>query len=329
MSSLKVTVDVEAWPLKSAFVISRGSKTEARVVVVTLSDGTHEGRGECVPYARYGETVESVVATISACPSIIDRMSLQRDVAPGAARNALDCALWDIESKRAGQSVAALAGLPALQTTETAYTLSLASPDVMASAALAVPHLKFLKLKLGGAGDDQRLFAVRAARPDARIVADANEGWTPGVILGFLEAAATARIDLIEQPLPAGADGLLAEIEHIVPICADESAHTTTDLEMLKGRYDAVNIKLDKAGGLTEALAMARKAQRLGLDIMAGCMVSTSLAMAPALHLASFAKWVDLDGPLLLAADRPDGLLIERGMISPPSPKLWGGGSGI
>ena len=324
MPPFKVSVEVEAWPLKTAFVIARGAKTEARVVVVTLADGTLTGRGECVPYARYGETIESVIGQLDGASVLTDRAALASGMAPGAARNALDCALWDLECKRQGRPAAEIANCPLIQPVETCFTLSLASPAEMAAAARAVPHLKLLKLKLGGDGDPERMAAVRQARPDARIVADANEAWTPRMLVPHLKSAAEAGIELIEQPLPAGSDAILAEIDHPVAICADESAHTSADLDRISDLYEAVNIKLDKAGGLTEALTMARGAQDLGLDIMAGCMVATSLAMAPALLIAGYARWVDLDGPLLLASDRPGGLVIENGIITPPSKELWG-----
>jgi L-alanine-DL-glutamate epimerase-like enolase superfamily enzyme len=319
----KLEVDVESWPLAEAFVISRGAKTEARVVVARLSRGASTGRGECVPYARYGETVEGVAAAIRAAGAPLGRTALA-SMAPGAARNALDCALWDLEAKESGRSVASLAGLARLVPLQTFYTLSLASPSEMAAKAASVPHLTHLKLKLGGAGDPERMAAVRQARPDAHLVADANESWTFDMLVPFLEAAARSRLELIEQPLPAGADGALAEAPRLVPICADESAHTSRDLSALADRYDAVNIKLDKAGGLTEALAMMERARALGLEVMVGCMVATSLAMAPAFILAQRAEWADLDGPLLLARDREHALTIENGFISPPSPELWG-----
>jgi L-alanine-DL-glutamate epimerase-like enolase superfamily enzyme len=242
----------------------------------------------------------------------------------GAARNALDCALWDLEAKQAGKRAYELAGLAAPQAALTCYTLSLGTPEQMAADARAVPHLKLLKLKLGGEGDDARMAAVRAARPDARLVVDANEAWSPVHLSDFIAAAAAAGVELIEQPLPAGADEALRGVARIVPICADESAHTSANLEALADRYDAVNIKLDKTGGLTEALVMARAAKQRGFKIMVGSMVATSLAAAPAMLLAGFADWVDLDGPLLLARDREPPLAIADGWISPPTPELWG-----
>jgi L-alanine-DL-glutamate epimerase-like enolase superfamily enzyme len=324
MPALTLDVRAETWPLKSAFVISRGAKTEARVVRVRLSDRAASGYGECVPYARYGETVEGVIRAIVSAGPISERAALQAAMAPGAARNALDCALWDLEAKQSGHGAAALAGVGPLHPLETCFTLSLGAAGEMADAARAVPHLKLLKLKLGGAGDPERMRAVRSARPDARLVADANESWSAGELVPFLAAAAEAKIELIEQPLPAGADDALAAIPHPVPVCADESAHTSADIGALEDRYDAVNIKLDKAGGLTEALIMAAAARGAGLRIMVGCMVATSLSMAPAFLLAQRADWVDLDGPLLLAGDRPNGLIIEAGIVQPPEPALWG-----
>jgi L-alanine-DL-glutamate epimerase-like enolase superfamily enzyme len=324
MPALTLDVSAEVWPLRSAFVIARGAKTEAHVVRVRVSDGSAAGEGECVPYARYGETVEGVVRAITSAGPITDRAALQKALPPGAARNAINCALWDLEAKQSGKSAAALAGIAPLHPLETCYTLSLATADEMASAALAVPQLKLLKLKLGGAGDPARMHAVRHARPDARLVADANESWSTDELVPFLAAAAEARIELIEQPLPAGADQALAGIPHPVLVCADESAHTSADIGALKARYDAVNIKLDKAGGLTEALVMANAARAAGLKTMVGCMVATSLSMAPAFLLAQDADWVDLDGPLLLARDRAHGLVIEAGLIQPPEPALWG-----
>jgi L-alanine-DL-glutamate epimerase-like enolase superfamily enzyme len=324
MPALTLDVSAETWPLKSAFVIARGAKTEARVVTVRVSGGSASGRGECVPYARYGETVEGAVLAIRNAGPIIRRAALQAAMPPGAARNALDCALWDLAAKQSGKSAAALAGIGPLRPLETCFTLSLGTPDEMAAAAHAVPHLKLLKLKLGGAGDPDRMHAVRRARPDARLVADANESWHADTLVPFLAAAAKAGIELIEQPLPANADAALATIPHAVPVCADESAHTSAGIGALRDRYDAVNIKLDKAGGLTEALLMAAAARAAGLRIMVGCMVATSLSMAPAFILAQQADWVDLDGPLLLAKDREHGLVIEAGIVQPPLPALWG-----
>ncbi len=321
---LKVSAHAESWPLAEAFVIARGAKTEAWVVIVTLEQDGFTGRGECVPYARYGETVESVFEAIRTWSPSLNRHALLGAMPAGAARNAIDCALWDLEAKRSGRTACELAGTSTLNSVETCYTLSLATPAAMAAKALSVPNLTLLKLKLGGEGDCERMRAVRQSRPDARLVADANEAWTRDMLEPYLAAAAASGFELIEQPLPAGRDGALKEVTHPVPICADESVHTTQDLAALSGRYDAVNIKLDKAGGLTEALMMIREAKVIDLKIMCGCMVATSLAMAPALLVAQSADWVDLDGPLLLARDRPNGLTIRDGLITPPVPALWG-----
>ncbi|MEO8419762.1 MAG: N-acetyl-D-Glu racemase DgcA [Hyphomicrobium sp.] len=319
-----IEAQAETWPLAKPFVIARGAKTEAHVVVARVGASGHEGRGEAVPYARYGETVEDALHALRGLRGPLTRERLPELLSAGAARNALDCALWDLEAKLAGKRAWDLAGLPAPQPAMTCYTLSLGDPPQMAAAARDVAHLKLLKLKLGGDGDDARMAAVRAARPDARLVADANEAWAPEQLERFLAAAFAAGVELIEQPLPAGADEALADITRAVPVCADESAHTRADLPRLKGRYDAVNIKLDKAGGLTEALAMAQAAKAAGFRIMVGSMVATSLAAAPALLLSGYADWVDLDGPLLLARDRDPPLDISDGWISPPTRELWG-----
>jgi L-alanine-DL-glutamate epimerase-like enolase superfamily enzyme len=330
--ALSLTVTAEHWPIAGAFAISRGSKTEAAVVVAELSDGAHRGRGECVPYARYGESAEGVVAAIEAMRGELsrglDRITLQQAMPAGAARNALDCAFWDLEAKRAGQPMHRLVGLPIPQPLTTAYTISLDTPEAMATAAAHAAERPLLKVKLGGddrhGGDPARIGAVRKAVPRATLIVDANEGWSPDNLAGNLAACNDARVELIEQPLPAGSDDILAGIKRTVPICADESAHDCVSLPALVGRYDAVNIKLDKTGGLTEALAMAGRAQQFGLDIMVGCMVATSLSMAPAVLLAQRARYVDLDGPLLLARDRTPGLHYDGSVISPPLTALWG-----
>ena len=322
--ALLIEATAEAWPLAKPFVIARGAKTEAHVVVARVTSDGFAGRGEAVPYARYSETVDGTLRALRAIEGPLTRESLARLLPAGAARNALDCALWDLEAKRSGQRAWRLAGVREPKPVLTAYTLSLATAAEMADAAASVPHLPLLKLKLGGTGDPERLAAVRKARPDARLIADANEAWTPEQLVPFLQAAAAAGVELIEQPLPANDDDALAGVKRIVPVCADESAHTSAELAQLSARYDAVNIKLDKAGGLTEALAMARAAQVRGFKIMVGSMVATSLAAAPALLLAEYANWVDLDGPLLLARDREPSLAIENGWISPAMPELWG-----
>lgn len=320
---------IEAFPIAGHFTIARGSKSEAVVVSVQLEQDGHFGRGECTPYARYGETPETTLSAIKAlAPALaggMTRSQLQSALPPGAARNALDCALWDLEARCAGTSVAALSGVTLPQRIETAFTISLGTPDAMAEAASRAAHLPLLKIKLGATGDAERLGAVRAAAPDTRLVVDANEGWHADDLAVLLDICHHCRVELVEQPLPAGADAVLAEIEHLVPICADESVHALAGLEALVGRYDAVNIKLDKTGGLTEALAVAERAEQLGLAIMAGCMVSTSLSMLPARLLASKARWVDLDGPLILAQDRPGGLIYRDGLIDTGASSLWGG----
>jgi L-alanine-DL-glutamate epimerase-like enolase superfamily enzyme len=323
-----LSVSVERWPIRGGFTISRGSKQEAMVVVATIHNGDHRARGECVPYARYGESVDGVVQAIEACrPAIaqgLDRAGLQGLLPAGAARNALDCALWDLEAKISGRSAAELAGLAPLHAVETAFTISLAPPEEMAARARDAASYPLLKLKLGGDGDEERLAAVRQAVPNARLIADANEAWRAPNLERLLTAAKAARVELIEQPLPAGDDALLEHIARTVPLCADESVHDRASLATIAKRYDAVNIKLDKTGGLSEALATAAEARKLGLKIMVGCMVATSLAMAPALLLAQDADFVDLDGPLLLERDRVPGLAYSSGMVMPPPPGLWG-----
>ncbi len=320
---------IERWPLAGAFTISRGSKTEAVVVLAELGDGTHRGRGECVPYARYGETPDGVVAAIEAMrPALwrgLDRAALQDAMPAGAARNALDCAYWDLGAKQAGCRVYELAGLAAPKPLVTAYTISLGTPVAMAEAAEQAASRPLLKVKLGGGGDDvARIAAVRRAAPRARLIVDANEGWDDKDLAKNFAACAQAGVVLIEQPLPEGRDDALARVKRPIPVCADESVHDRASLDALAGKYDAINVKLDKAGGLTEALALAAEAERRGFGIMAGCMVATSLAMAPAMLVAQRASVVDLDGPLLLAKDRPDGLRYAGSLAYPSEPVLWG-----
>jgi L-alanine-DL-glutamate epimerase-like enolase superfamily enzyme len=323
----RLLVHIERWPIAGTFAISRGAKTEAVVVVAEIEEGRSIGRGECVPYARYGETVEGVSAALEQLvPRVaagLARSGLQAALPAGAARNALDCALWDLEAKRAGRRAWEIAGVPAPGPVTTAYTISLDRPDAMGDAAHRA-QLPLLKLKLGAAGDPERLRAVRAAAPRAALIVDANEGWNAGNLAENFAACAAAGVQLIEQPLPADADDALAASARVVPICADESVHTRADLPRLAGKYEAVNIKLDKAGGLTEALALARAATAAGFEIVVGSMVSTSLGVAPALLLAQNARFVDLDGPLLLARDRPDGLQYDAAVVRAPSPVLWG-----
>jgi L-alanine-DL-glutamate epimerase-like enolase superfamily enzyme len=326
---MELSVRIERWPLAGTFAISRGSKTEAVVVVAELSDGVHRGRGESVPYARYGETPDGIVATIGALrPALqrgLDRAALQRALPPGSARSALDCAYWDVNAKAAGRRAHELAGLGPPAPLVTAYTISLAAPAAMAESAERAAWRPLLKVKLGGGDDDgKRIAAVRRAAPRAELIVDANEGWAGDNLEQNLAACAEAGVTLIEQPLPKGADDALARIKRPIPVCADESVRDRASLEALAGKYDAVNIKLDKAGGLTEALALAVEAERRGLIIMVGCMVATSLAMAPAILVAQRARVVDLDGPLLLARDRPDGLRYEGSLAYPAEPALWG-----
>lgn len=324
----RLTIEAERFPIAGAFTISRGSKTEAEVLTCTIADGGFLGRGECVPYRRYGETVESVRAAIEATGAAIaeglGRDALREILPPGAARNAIDCALWDLEAKITGKPAWRAVSTTAPAPLVTAYTLSLGAPEAMAAQARANASRPLLKVKIGGEGDIARIRAVTEAAPASRIILDANEGWTDDNIVENLASAAALGVALIEQPLPAGRDGILASIVHPVPICADESVHTAGDLPALRDRYDAVNIKLDKAGGLTEALELRDEARRLGFSIMVGCMVGTSLAMAPAILLAQGADFVDLDGPLLLARDRTPGLTYEGSTVSPPAPALWG-----
>lgn len=326
---MELSVQIECWPLAAAFTISRGSKTEAVVVTAELRDGGHRGRGECVPYARYGETPEAVAAAIEAMrPALgggLDRAALQSAMPPGAARNALDCAFWDLEARRAGRRAYELAGLAVPKPLTTAYTISLAAPAAMAEAAERAASRPLLKVKLGAAeGDGERIAAVRRAAPRAELIVDANEGWGEADLSRNIAACAAAGVTLIEQPLPEGRDAALAGLKRPIRVCADESVHDRKSLAALAGKYDAVNIKLDKAGGLTEALALAAEARRQGLAIMVGCMVGTSLAMAPALLVAQGASVVDLDGPLLLARDRADGLRYQGSLVDPPQPSLWG-----
>src|ERR1035437_6301436 len=329
---LTLALAAERWPIAGSFAISRGNKTEAVVVVAELGDGKARGRGECVPYPRYGESVESVMTQINTMRSQLaaglDRRALQTAMPPGAARNALDCAFWDLEAKRSGRPVHELAGLAAPHALTTAYTISLGPSAAMAEAAAKAANRALLKVKLGGSdehgGDAARIAAVRAAAPKATLIVDANEGWDERNLSPNLAACAQAGVVLVEQPLPDGRDQALAGLKRPIPVCAAESGQDRTSLAALVGKYDAVNIKLDKAGGLTEALAMTALAEQAGLAVMAGCMVATSLAMAPAMLLAQSAQYVDLDGALLLARDRRDGLIYRDSLVFPPAPALWG-----
>ncbi len=322
----RLAVRRDSWPLAKPFTISRGSRTVADVVVAEITSGALRGRGEGVPYARYGETIDGVVAALEAMSEAvadgIGRAELQEAMPPGAARNALDVALWDLEAKASGTSVWALAGVVEPKPVVTAYTLSVDTPERMGAAAQEEAHRPLLKLKLTGAGDLERVRAVRAGAPRARLIVDANEAWTADHLRDYGAALAELGVALIEQPLPAGQD--VADMPHPVPLCADESCHTSADLPDLVGRYDYVNIKLDKSGGLTEGLRLLDAARERGFGIMVGCMVGSSLAMAPAMLLAQNAEFVDLDAPLLLARDRQPGLRYEGSLVYPPKPNLWG-----
>jgi len=333
MPSLKLTARIERWPIAGGFTISRGAKTEAVVIVAQVSrqginGGAVVGRGECVPYARYNETPEGTLAALlamqDALRSGLDRQALQSRMPAGAARNALDCALWDLEAKVAEKRIWDLLGRPEPRPLTTAYTISLGTPQAMAEATAKAAHRPLLKIKLGGDGVEARIAAVRKAAPASELIVDANEAWTEKDLERHLAACAEAGVTMIEQPLPAGQDQALARIKRPVSVCADESVHDRASLTGLRERYDAINIKLDKTGGLTEALAMAEAARALGFDLMVGCMVATSLAMAPAMMIAQGARVVDLDGPLLLAKDRDNGLRFDGSTVYPPDAGLWG-----
>ena len=321
---MHLTVTPETFPLAQVFTISRGSRTEARVLTVTADHAGHIGHGECVPYARYGETLDSVTAQILGLPHGITRDALQTALPAGAARNAVDCALWDHLAKSSGKRVWQLAGLPAPGPETTAYTLSLDTPDAMRAQAAKHAHRPILKIKLGTPDDMARLEAVRAGAPTPRIIVDANEGWTAEVYADLAPHLIRLGVSMVEQPLPAGADDMLAEIARPLPVCADESCHDRASLPALRGKYDMVNIKLDKTGGLTEALALKTAARDMGFGIMVGCMVGSSLAMAPATLVAQGVAYTDLDGPLLLAADRDCPLQYDAAGVHPPLAALWG-----
>ena len=321
-------VSAETFPIAGAFTISRGAKTVAEVVVCEISASGRTGRGECVPYARYGESVPGVLAAIEAQRGAIEdgigREALAEAMPAGAARNAIDCALWDLEAKLSGVPTWQVINTAAPQKLVTAYTLSLGEPEAMERQAAEHAGRALLKVKVGTADDAARIRAVRAGAPDSAIILDANEGWTPETLAHHFAVCAEARIALVEQPLPAGNDSALAGHARPIPVCADESVHRTQDVANLTDRYDAINIKLDKAGGLTEALALREAARAHGLKIMVGCMVGTSLGMAPAVLLAQGADFVDLDGPLLLARDREPGLHYAGSEVYPPEAALWG-----
>ncbi|WP_011580878.1 MULTISPECIES: N-acetyl-D-Glu racemase DgcA [Chelativorans] len=326
--SRSIALEIESFPISGVFRISRGAKTEAQVITCIISDESATGRGECVPYARYGESLESVASQIEELrediANGIDRHTLRKRMPAGAARNAIDCALWDLEAKRMGRRVAQAVCAAPPQPLVTAQTISLGTPEEMAAQARQHASRPLLKIKVGSDDDAARIRAVASAAPQSRLIIDANEGWSEANVEENLWIAAQNRVALVEQPLPAEKDGFLREIAHPVPICADESLHTTADLDRLRDLYDAVNIKLDKTGGLSEALLLRDRAKELGFSIMVGCMVGTSLAMAPAVLLAQGAEYVDLDGPLLLARDRVPGLDYDGAVVSPPEAELWG-----
>ncbi len=327
MSHFRITACEEVWPLKRMFRTSRGSRTEARVVVTTVTDGHYIGRGEGVPIARYNQSIDSALAQIESIKreNNLDRQRLQQLLPAGAARNALDCALWDLEAKRARKRVWELANISIAAEVESSFTISLDTPEKMEKAAQAVANLPILKLKLGGDDFDlERVRAVRKAAPDARLIVDANESWSPEHYRKMVLKLKQWKIELIEQPFPAGADQILETLDRPIPVCADESCHTTVDLSPLKTRYDTINVKLDKTGGFTEALRLCDRARNEGFKLLFGCMVCTSLGVAPARILARRTDYVDLDGPLLLARDRADAICYQEGRIDLPTQELWG-----
>ncbi len=362
MTALLIEAREEIWPLKEVFRISRGSRTQAQVVFVTVSDGEHTGRGECVPIARYNQSTELVIEQIESIKreNNLDRQRLQKLLPASAARNALDCALWDLEAKISGKRVWELANIPMAHCSrrsmgdahashppserygaagseaattnagdadqvEISFTISLDAPDAMKAAARSIASAPILKLKLGGDSSDfARVKAVREAAPSSRLIIDANESWSPEHYRKIVPALKKLAIELIEQPFPANADEVLEILDHPVPVCADESCHTTADLSRLRNRYEVINVKLDKTGGLTEALHLCECARERAFKVLIGCMVCTSLGIAPARLLATFAEWIDLDGPLLLARDREHEIPYNKGRIGMPSRELWG-----
>jgi len=324
---MRIEAREEVWPLKQPFRISRGSRTEAQVVVVTVSDGEYIGRGECVPIRRYNQNTAAVLAQIESIKgeNDLDRHKIQQLLPAGAARNALDCALWDLEAKISGKRVWELANISIAPELETSFTISLDAPDAMGAAARAAASSPILKLKLGGDDPDRgRVEAVRKAAPAARLLIDANESWSPAHYRKVSPALKQLGVELIEQPFPANADEVLENLDHPISVCADESCHTTADLPQLKNRYETINVKLDKTGGLSEALHLCERARESGFKLLIGCMVCTSLGIAPARLLASTADYVDLDGPLLLACDREHPLPYENGRMGSPPRQLWG-----
>jgi len=322
---MKITVTKDVFKLAQIFTISRGSRSEAQVLTVTVTQDGVTGRGECVPYARYDETLDSVAAQINGLALPITRETLQFALPAGAARNAVDCALWDLQAKKTGVAVWQLAGLPEPGPEITAYTLSLDTPEAMQAQAAKNAFRPLLKTKLGGGSEDMaRIRAVRAGAPAARIIVDANEGWTPELYATLAPVLVDLGVELVEQPLPAGQDEALRSMDRVLPVCADESCHDRASLAGLQGKYDVVNIKLDKTGGLTEALALREAAIEAGFGVMVGCMVGSSLAMAPAVLVAQGATFTDLDGPLLLAQDRDVPLDFDQAGVHPARKELWG-----
>jgi L-alanine-DL-glutamate epimerase-like enolase superfamily enzyme len=324
---LAIDAQEQSWPLDKPFRISRGTRTEARVVVVTVTDGQHIGRGEAVPIRRYDQSPASVLAQIESIKSVqnLDRQQIQKLLPAGAARNALDCALWDLEAKVSGKRAWELANIPITHEVVTSFTISLDTPAAMAAAAKANATAPILKLKLGGDDPDlARIEAVREAAPATRLLIDANESWTPDHYCNVVPSLRQCGIELIEQPFPTDADAVLETLDRPIPVCADESCHTTADLPRLRNRYEVVNVKLDKTGGLTEALVLSERAREAGFKLLIGCMVCTSLGIAPARLLASTADYVDLDGPLLLAGDRHHAVPYANGRIGIPPRELWG-----
>lgn len=323
-----VSIEAESFEIAGGFKISRETRTHAKVVVVTITDGPASGRGECVPYPRYGESLETVQTQIEEVTPLLkaglSREALLDAMPAGAARNAVDCALWDLEAKRAGKRASEIAGLGALHPVTTAFTISVDNPETMAQKTAAAAHRPLLKVKLAGAGDDERIRAVRAAAPDAKLIVDANEAWDESCFDTNMAACADVGVELIEQPLPAKADDMLRSYRPPITICADESLSPGKGLDGLRDRYGAVNIKLDKAGGLTEALRLLEMARQADFKVLIGCMLGTSLAMAPAVLIGQNADYVDLDGPLLLTKDRTPGLRFDESTLYPPDPVLWG-----
>lgn len=334
MASQSMSYQINAttidFPLKSVFRIARGAKTKAQVIEVTITDGTHQGIGESVPYARYDESIELVMTQINSVTEqrlTDDNIDQAIEALPaGSARNALDCALWDLKAKQQGKSVAQLLAITGLKPVTTAQTLSIDTPDAMAKAVAALDHPRLVKVKLDNDNIIEKMTAIHHAAPNSQFIVDANEGWSIDDLTACCHTLKQLNVVLIEQPLPVGQDNALIDYDSPVPLCADESCHTKADLDYLKGRYQAINIKLDKTGGLTEAMFLATLAQQQGFDIMIGCMVASSLAMAPIALLANQASYVDLDGPLLIAQDRTNGFEFEQGKMMPLDGKLWGGG---